>query len=251
MKRWPYIIAAMGIAAALLLYSLSENFAGKTIDVLDGAAWQRMVSPGPLSRTHSFLEQDCAACHTAVKGPEANNCIACHATNEALLATQTTAFHATVSDCRNCHVEHMGIEQRPIAMDHMVLFKLGDGFAPADKQVLLNRRPVHSHITVQEAALNCSTCHSNQDPHRTFFGTDCASCHSTTLWSISEFRHSSAQSTDCAQCHQAPPSHFMEHFEMVSMKVAGVEHADVSQCFLCHQNNNWNDIKGVGWYKHH
>ena len=32
---------------------------------------------------------------------------------------------------------------------------------------------------------------------------------------------------------------------------AGIEHADVSQCFLCHQTNAWNDIKGVGWYKHH
>ena len=43
----------------------------------------------------------------------------------------------------------------------------------------------------------------------------------------------------------------MMHFKMVSMKTAGVEHADVSQCFLCHQTNAWNDIKGVGWYKHH
>lgn len=43
----------------------------------------------------------------------------------------------------------------------------------------------------------------------------------------------------------------MEHFSMISMKVAGIEHADVSQCFLCHKTNSWNDIKGVGWYKHH
>ena len=64
-------------------------------------------------------------------------------------------------------------------------------------------------------------------------------------------RHPSPLSTDCNQCHQAPPSHSMMHFKMVSMKIAGVEHADVSQCFLCHQTNAWNDIKGVGWYKHH
>ncbi|MBI3736827.1 hypothetical protein HY256_09975 [Candidatus Sumerlaeota bacterium] len=53
------------------------------------------------------------------------------------------------------------------------------------------------------------------------------------------------------QCHQAPPSHYMMHFEMVSMKVAGQEHAEVSQCYLCHQTTAWNDIRGVGWYKHH
>jgi hypothetical protein len=43
----------------------------------------------------------------------------------------------------------------------------------------------------------------------------------------------------------------MEHFEMVSMKVVGREQADVSQCFLCHQTTSWNDIRGVGVYKHH
>ena len=55
----------------------------------------------------------------------------------------------------------------------------------------------------------------------------------------------------CAQCHQAPPSHYMMHFRMVSMTVAGRMHAQVNQCYLCHQTTSWNDIKGVGLYKHH
>lgn len=46
--------------------------------------------------------------------------------------------------------------------------------------------------------------------------------------------------------HQAPPSYYMMHSEMVSMKVAGVEQTDVLQCV----SNAWNDAKGVGWYKH-
>jgi hypothetical protein len=83
------------------------------------------------------------------------------------------------------------------------------------------------------------------------FGKDCAQCHRTDKWTISEFRHPSAQSTDCVQCHQAPPSHYMGHFKMVSQRVACQPHADVRQCFLCHQTTSWNDIKGVGWYKHH
>ena len=109
----------------------------------------------------------------------------------------------------------------------------------------------HAAITLREAAMDCSACHGNEDRHRQLFGTDCAQCHGTTAWTIPEFRHPSPSSTDCAQCHQAPPSHYMMHFQMVSMKVAGIEHADVSQCFLCHKTNAWNDIKGVGWYKHH
>ena len=51
--------------------------------------------------------------------------------------------------------------------------------------------------------------------------------------------------------NQAPPSHYMMHFEMVSEKVAGQEHARVEQCYLCHQTDAWNNIRGVGWYKHH
>jgi hypothetical protein len=43
----------------------------------------------------------------------------------------------------------------------------------------------------------------------------------------------------------------MEHFKMVSMRVAGQEHAQVNQCYLCHRTNSFNDIKDVGWYKHH
>jgi len=43
----------------------------------------------------------------------------------------------------------------------------------------------------------------------------------------------------------------MMHFKMVSMTVAHMAKAEVNQCFLCHQTTSWNDIKGVGFYKHH
>ena len=73
----------------------------------------------------------------------------------------------------------------------------------------------------------------------------------TTKWTLPEFRHPSSASQSCAQCHQAPPSHSMMHFQMISMKVACQPKAKVNQCFLCHQTTSWNDIKGVGFYKHH
>jgi hypothetical protein len=111
--------------------------------------------------------------------------------------------------------------------------------------------PPNSRITADEAILNCATCHSNDDRHFTLFGRDCAKCHGTDRWTVPEFRHPSSSSTDCAQCHQAPPSHYMEHFRMVSMTVAVQPHAQVNQCYLCHQTTAWNDIRGVGWYKHH
>jgi len=102
-----------------------------------------------------------------------------------------------------------------------------------------------------DKALDCATCHANQDRHQTLFGRDCSECHSTATWTVAAFRHPSPRSTDCAQCHRGPPSHYMEHFRMISARVARQPEARVEQCFACHQTNSWNDIKGVGWYKHH
>ena len=52
----------------------------------------------------------------------------------------------------------------------------------------------------------------------------------------------------------------MTHFSMVSKRVARQEDervaqccgaAQVNQCYRCHLTTSWNDIRGVGWYKHH
>jgi hypothetical protein len=232
--------------------------------------WQRQASPGRLAAAHAHLEDNCAACHTAFKGPDPAKCISCHASNESLLKRQPTAFHAHIDSCRECHLDHRGIKLRPTDMDHVALAKIGlrwlnssDRLAQGSESLQMrlltwidrnssDRLPsYHPEISVYEAVLNCSACHANQDRHFRLFGEDCAHCHSTGRWTIPEFRHPSPRSTDCAQCHQAPPSHYMEHFQMVSAKVAGKPHARVNQCYLCHQTTSWNDIKGVGWYKHH
>ncbi len=260
MRLWRYVLAAIAIVLVLFgaFYFLRPHPGGERSAVFTDVAWQRMASPGALSKAHEFLEHDCAACHTPVRGPTADRCIACHANSAVLLSKQSTAFHANVGDCRGCHTEHVGAAHRPVLMDHLVLARLGISRAKSElgfAGVQVSSLPVgHPRIRPEETLLDCAACHSNQDPHRALFGTDCAACHgtnTTTAWTIPEFRHPSPLSTDCAQCHQAPPSHYMMHFQMVSMKVAGVEHADVSQCFLCHQTNAWNDIKGVGYYKHH
>lgn len=261
MKRLEIIYAVVTLAAlgaAVAVPYLTHERGSAAVP-----GWQGMVNPGPLSTKHQFLAADCEACHTPHAGPTADKCIVCHANNAALLGRQPTAFHADLGkgeqgagDCRGCHIEHQGLATRPTTMDHAILAAIGVKAHALPKRVPLSSLPVqHPRITPEETALDCNACHANQDRHRTLFGTDCAACHATSVaqggWTIPEFRHPSPLSTDCNQCHQAPPSHYMEHFKMVSMTVAKVEHADVSQCFLCHQTNAWNDIKGVGWYKHH
>ncbi len=231
------------------------------------STWQGMASPGELSMAHGFLDKDCAACHTPVSGIESVSCVTCHANDESILKRQPTAFHANVTSCKQCHLEHQGKEALISRMDHEALFDIGlkefsKDFDPQSEGHILaqylkviesnsDAQTKHSGISTKEAALDCTTCHQNDDRHFDLFGNDCATCHGVNTWNISEFRHPSPASMDCAQCHQAPPSHYMMHFQMISQKVAGEPHAQVNQCYVCHQTTSWPDIKKAGWYKHH
>ena len=113
------------------------------------------------------------------------------------------------------------------------------------------RSPDRLDANATREALNCAGCHDRRDPHFKRFGSDCAQCHGLDAWAIAGYQHPSSDSKECVQCHQPPPSHFMEHFSMISQKFAGKEHARVDQCFECHNTTGWNDIVNVGYYKHH
>ncbi len=262
------ILAALTFGLlAITFFAFSSRHRERSVHaILSSASWQHTVLPGDLSQGHAFLENNCAACHSPVKGVEAKNCIVCHANNHTLLERQPTAFHANISSCTPCHLEHQGRIPRTTKMDHVALARIGlkqierqpqqTGVeVPAFKRWLKETKGAHQlahpNLRPEEALLNCATCHATKDRHQGLFGTDCAACHSTTAWIIPEFRHPSVASQSCAQCHQAPPSHYMEHFRMIDQKICGQPNAKVNQCFLCHQTTAWNDIKGVGYYKHH
>ncbi len=260
--------AVLGVVGAmLLLIPDSDDRIGNPARFVSSNFWQGLASPGELSRGHAFLETDCKSCHAPVAGPVAMNCALCHANNESLLQRQPTAFHADIGSCRECHAEHKGLGATPTIMDHEALTKIGmrqrAGEAPqgeaTNKKILRwiregqtpGARASTPYLSVEESVLDCASCHTLDDRHFGLFGSDCASCHSTAAWSLPDFRHPQPTSVDCSQCHQAPPSHYMNHFNMVSRPVARKLEARVDQCFLCHQTTAWPDIRGVGWYKHH
>ena len=260
--RMKTVLGLVGaLAAALVLVASAPRMRTASL-------WQQFVTPGRLSTAHAFLRGDCSSCHVSIEGVQATRCISCHAGETALLQRQPTAFHSDVGTCVECHREHEGDAGLQAAMDHEALAVIGLrqlARAPEGSEARL----LYSHLfghgpaasaspvtagfanTPHEELLDCYGCHQSRDRHASQFGRECGVCHSTAQWTIPAYRHPPPSSTDCAQCHQAPPSHSMGHFEMVSKKVAGVEHADVSQCYLCHQTTSWNDIKSVGMYDHH
>lgn len=264
------LIILVPTAAFLLFLAYCWNSSHNHPALSADTFWHAAVRPGALSAAHAHLENNCNACHTPVRGVTAANCIVCHANNEALLQRQPTAFHANVGSCKDCHQEHQGLGHRPSQMDHAALGNIGmrqlaqnPDEMSAERETLarINRwigaEPLEashdtpSSLTVVERALDCTVCHGNDDRHFGLMGNDCAACHDTAAWTIPEFRHPAPSSRDCAQCHQAPPSHYMMHFQMISQKVAGKPHAKVEQCHVCHQTTSWPDIRGAGWYKHH
>ena len=140
------------------------------------------VRPGELSQPHAFLDNNCAACHTAGKGVEAQNCIVCHANNDHVLQRQPTAFHAEISSCVACHIEHQGRVARTTKMDHTALARIAftrlksDAKASAAdvaqakqlKQWLGEQSGAHfenTQLKPEERLLNCATCHQTKDRH--------------------------------------------------------------------------------------
>lgn len=200
---------------------------------------ERFVAPGPLSTAHRSLAGSCSSCHTPVQGVQAKACLTCHVGTD-FGDKQSTAFHAVAKKCTACHVEHLR-DQAIVKMDHSAL--LDASFWASSKSA--GKLP---HRT--EVSLNCASCHSIRDKHLGLFGNDCATCHTTQSWQIAGYRHPSTNSTQCVECHKAPPSHFMEHFSMVSQRAAGRK-ARVDQCFACHTTDSFNNIRRRGWYVHH
>lgn len=252
---WLVLMVAVGTTVSLAMVHFQSA----------SSALQQFIRPGPLSPRHAYLGDRCASCHEPIVGVTVAKCTACHANAERLLGRQPTAFHASIQECAACHVEHQPTNIRPLLMDHVELAKVGARTlahaSPSDTDSaatlksletwLRIRSPDQLDASTAREVLNCAGCHDRRDPHFKRFGSDCAGCHGLASWVVPGYQHPSSRSKECVQCHQAPPSHFMGHFSMISQKFAGKEHARVDECFECHNTTSWNDIVGVGFYKHH
>jgi hypothetical protein len=251
-------LGVLGLAATLFVPVVIYRSGSPALPI-----WQTVASPGPLSAAHAFLGERCESCHTPNKPIAAVSCITCHAPEALLLGKQSTSFHSNIEACAGCHVEHRGAATRPVAMVHSVL--TAAGFKAAHSGSLLGKsktsetlalRHYLAGITGDETVadvqtLDCASCHAFRDRHKGLFGQNCADCHKTETWKITGYLHPSSKSEECVQCHQAPPSHYMMHFEMMDKMISGQKNARVEQCFACHQTDSFNNIKGAGWVKVH
>lgn len=254
MKFGTLLYAAVGsaaIAAGLIIPWVVHRSGSTAV-----AGWESLVTPGPLSASHAFIAEKCETCHTPHKSVDAQKCVACHAITE-FQNKASTRFHADVTNCRDCHIEH-GRPRSLTKMDHAALLEprlwvtQPPELLPTEEQSFREylSSKIGAHAPDTAARLKCAACHAVRDPHGKLFGEACNSCHAMDTWNISDFRHPGTTSMTCAECHRPPPSHLMMHFVMVSKVLAGKD-ASVDQCYACHTTDSWNNIRGKGFYDHH
>ena len=248
-------ILVIGVVCILLAIGIGVEW--RRNDSKARTLWQQAVAPGALSQSHAFLSNNCAACHTPVKGVEPALCISCHADNTALLQRQPTAFHAQVQVCIGCHMEHQGKARMPTTMDHALLAKVGHlelraaaqstGLSDRDIEAataLINRIPRAAAPAPASAvgdvkaekcdgSAGCSETktvaqssgaralplsHPRMRSDESML--NCASCHATAD------RHQGLFGTDCAQCH-ATTQWTISEFSHPSLRS--------TTCAQCHQ----------------
>ena len=85
-RRWAVVAAAVFAGAVGVWAFARYTPLGRAV------TWERQASPGDLSAAHAFLADNCAACHTPVKGVTADKCVACHADSPILQRQPTGRF---------------------------------------------------------------------------------------------------------------------------------------------------------------
>lgn len=214
MKR----IALFSLLCLFIAFGIFLGFTWDASSSMARTVWQQAVSPGALSQSHAYFSNQCATCHTPIKGVQASNCITCHADNSALLQRLPTVFHSNVQVCSGCHLEHQGGRRMPTTMDHTLLLEVGikmdrsanfpmplsaEGVKGAAlPSTLLEHAaprpapalpPTSQPVAVVQKELGLPG--GNRGLTATESRLSCAGCHAT------QDRHQGRFGAECAQCH--------------------------------------------------
>jgi hypothetical protein len=149
----------------------------------------------------------CASCHGATSFRfEPGRCESCHREYQpAFVSTHIRQWGTTCLEC------HDGSDRfSPGVFDHGRLAFALTG-AHTRVECVACHRDVHALEGFRAAPTECIGCHRADDAHRSEFGTDCASCHSTSSWEDATFEHTfplahgARRASACTVCHQDAP----------------------------------------------
>jgi len=228
--------------------------------------------------------QDCNACHTKDdkhNGQLGTNCATCHTASawkdttfdHNLSAFKLTGSHVSVActschingvykgtaqDCYSCHQakdKHQGQYGKNCSACHTTSTWAGASF----DHNLAAFKLTGSHVNVactschingvyKGTAQDCYSCHRAKDKHNGQYGTNCASCHSTSTWKGATFNHNLSRfpltgdhvSLACVRCHVGGQYSGISS-ACVSCHAEPAYHAGSfgTNCAVCHNTSNW------------
>ena len=246
MIRSPKRLNIPGILAAVILFAAANS--------------QAQLSPGQLSRPHSFLEglDNCSKCHGFDQKLSSEKCLACHTfLAERIQAGKGLHARPDYEKCEVCHVEHQGRDFELIFWKKGIknFYHSETGYKLEGKHSQLDCRACHQarnnqasgRLTALKKDLNrtflglsreCVTCHV--DEHRGQFAA-CLNCHVMDGWKpASGFDHNKArfaltgkhETVFCQKCHQSVvDNRFASDKEF--QRFTGLK---FGQCLDCHQD---------------
>jgi hypothetical protein len=234
-------------------------------------------SPGDLTRPHQFLDgtQNCTKCHEVGKEISGAKCLGCHEEiKQQFDAKHGFHYWQLPKQCVSCHKEHLGINAKTMLFDEQNYDHTQTGFTLTGKHAsiacaechsekfmrdsidlrAIAKHPHKSFLGLQSA---CASCHT--DPHKGQFKQECASCHSTTTWTVKKFDHSKTHfslegkhiSVSCQKCHTsliAGKTTSTANFATQSFSDCTPCHASPhkskfteSTCTACHTAQGWEE----------
>lgn len=210
--------------------------------------------------------EDCAGCHTKDDAHQqrfGSNCGTCHTT--AGWEPANFDHELITSDCATCHqaddahngkygadcaVCHSNASWKPATFDHGI-----SNFPLTGAHISLDCETCHSHDSFSGLSGECVTCHADPEYHLGAFGTDCATCHTTSAWTPAEYNkkhtfplnHGENGVSSCVTCHLSDFNSYTcyechEHDEaQIRSKHQEEGIANFQDCMECHADGREHD----------
>ncbi|HJQ65434.1 MAG TPA: hypothetical protein VJ816_03600 [Gemmatimonadales bacterium] len=218
----------------------------------NGANFNHSATSFPLTGAH--VQLTCDQCHgDGVYNGKPTTCVACH---QADFNRTTTPNHSQAQFPTDCTVCHTTTTWNGASFNHS-----STAFALTGAHIPLSCDQCHGDGVYRGKPTACVSCHQTDynnavDPNhqQAQFTTDCASCHTTTVWTSATFTNHDAQYfpiysgahrgrwTSCSTCHVNPSDY--RQFDCLSCHSAGQttpHHSGVSgysydspSCYRCH-----------------
>ncbi len=162
-----------------------------------------------LKGAHANIANDCATCHNGNYNSAPNTCAGCHTPDYNGTTNPNHVAAQFPTDCATCHTE---TAWTPSTFNHNTFYPL----IGAHAAIASDCNACH-HGDYQNTPNTCVGCHQaeydgtvNPNHVAAQFPTDCATCHTQTAWTPSNFDHNQFYpltgahaniASDCNACH--------------------------------------------------